>query len=248
LPAFSVAGNPFVEFVQASPSIGPWAADRNDSSGYLGYAVDDIDAAGAILQAAGMQLIAISEPSFAFYQGTDGVVFEVVNKSLVPAASGVNAAQASIDLGQPSHLDIYASELTNIQNQFEQAFNLFWVPSVTFPGLPFVFADGSTVPVTATLLPGVGTTSVVELEQISPNAFPFASGPGFSTLRPAYAAQPGTLPAVMAQLEQAGFIRESTLYVFPGFPLPGFTVGEPVIVVHAGLNGQTIETIDARIP
>jgi hypothetical protein len=200
--------------------------------------VVDLHASGAALLAAGMKLIAISQSSFAFYQGVDGVVIELVDRSLVPAGSGVNTPQPSlISLGVPSHMDIYACEEDALQAQMSRAFGLTWQPPEVVTNVPFEFADGSTQYANVTFLSTERRRPGVELEVINPHPFPFDCGAQSSTLRPAYSAPTGRTLEVKEQLESAGLTMAAASILNE----------EPLVAVYVGTNGYTIEVVDAAL-
>lgn len=233
--AFSKRNAPFLELIEATPAIGPWApqTDIGSAPGYLGYAVDNINKAAAILRASGMQRVARSDSDFSFYQGANGVLIKLVDKSFLPAA-GTNIPQAPIDLGSISHTDIAVQDIVTVRNQLTQALNTTWT-NFYFPNNPFIFEDG--VHYTDAYVSASNTTPVIELEDIKPPLGIFASTDTTYNFHVSYTVPAGTVPAIDAQMQNAGFTLVTSA-VIPGFGL--------ILAYYENSDKVSIEVVDEQ--
>lgn len=122
----SVRGGPFIEIVQASQALGPWAANASSATFFLSYAVDHVLLSSVKLAQAGMTPVALSGDDFAFWKGSGGVLVRLIDKDLVPATGGVNQSQAPIDLGAPAAVAIAPCNQAALKAQLGTALSLDW--------------------------------------------------------------------------------------------------------------------------
>jgi hypothetical protein len=138
----TVRGGPFLEIVQASSKIGPWAADAGHSSFFLSYAVDSVPLSGIGLHRAGLELLASNPGKFAFWRGKGGVLIRLIDKRLAPQ-SGVSQPQAPLDLGPVTVPTIVPCDPAGVLTQLSAALpGIDWRAPALYP-LPFEFSDGT---------------------------------------------------------------------------------------------------------
>jgi len=133
-----------MEFVQASPAIGPWEASADRALPYLSYSVADVDDAATSLEQAGLKLAARAGNSFAYYRASGGVLVRVISRHLMPAGPGSNKAQAPIDLGPPAADALYPCDISRAHEALSRALGIEWRLPQLF-ALPWQLADGSIV-------------------------------------------------------------------------------------------------------
>jgi Glyoxalase/Bleomycin resistance protein/Dioxygenase superfamily len=86
----SVQGPPYVELVQANPTVYPWNATTNFSPSHFGYAVHNLAAASDALVAAGFPRIAtvavpgVDASIFAYHRGPGGMIIELIDAAFAP--------------------------------------------------------------------------------------------------------------------------------------------------------------------
>lgn len=216
--SFSNLNNPFLELVQATPAIGPWAPaeDNGKAPGYQGYAVYNIKSVGHTLKSAGFKLVAKSGSKFAFYRGLNGVLIKLVRADLVPPSAETNNPQALIVFGAIDHPNIVVYDYEKVKNQLAQALSLTWFePDFNFPATPFLYAGIGIVPTDIRFTPS-NTSPVIFIGDAKPHLGPFAASPTTSGFRIVYNAPAGSVPLYRDQLIAAGFALNASVEIPPG--------------------------------
>lgn len=225
---FSVRGAPFVEFVEASPAIGPWSASPSHSSHFISYAVDDVAAAGVVLEQAGMTQAAVSGQSFAIWVGAEDILVKLVDNDLVPEVGGVNESQAAIDLGPLVATSHAACDIGAVRTQLSNALGVSWKLPLTAV-LVGDYAGRGILPIIAQQLSvsREGPPHLV-LEKVTPHDEPFTCG------RPHLHLSVPNVHAAADQMAQAGMRRV-------------LTVVPDIAAVYEGEGGILIEAINGVV-
>lgn len=232
--ALSVRNGPFLELVQATPAIGPWAHQKNIGStpGYQVYVVNNIDQAGSRLVSAGMKKIARA-CNFSIYQGANGILIKLMKSGSLPAGK-INVPQAAIDLGGISHTDIAIQNLPSTRDQLAQALNINWT-EFDSNNVPFDFTDGVHLVNTSVL----ASTSkpVIELELVTPPLGVWATTTSSYNFHVAYTVPAGSVSAVDLQMKAANY----TLNTYINFPGIGM-----ILTYYTNSDNIWIEVVDVR--
>lgn len=234
--AYSVYSDPFIELVEANPPVGPWApqVDSNNAVGYQVYAVSNIHQVDATMVNAGLTKIAFSGNKFAFYKAANGLLIKVINEKLLPPSGGTNIPQAPIDIGPVKHTDVAVRDQDTLKTQFSTLFSINWT-DFAFTDNPITFPEGTVlVDVNVAVSDAIPQ---IQLEKITPPLTVFNSTLTTYDFHPAYVVPAGTMDAVRAQMEAAGFTL-NTYVTLPGFGL--------VLSYYSGLEKIFIEIVDAR--
>jgi len=234
--AYSIYSNPFLELIEVTPAIGPWAPQTGPGStvGYQVYAVSNIHQVDATMVNAGLTKVAFSGNKFAFYQAANGLLVKVINQNLLPPTGGVNTPQAPIDIGPIKHADMAIVDSETLKQQFGTLLSINW-SVFQFTNTPMTFPEGTELVdvdvVVSDKIPQI------QFEKITPPLGVFASSPTSYTFHPAYVVPAGTMDAVRAQMESAGFVL-NTYVILPDVGL--------VLAYFVGPGNYWIEVVDAR--
>lgn len=163
----SARGGPFLELVQASPAIGPWAARSDRAVPFLSYSVDDVSAASRVLAAAGMTPLAIAH-DFVYLRGTGGQFIRLIDRTAMPAR-GTNEEGTTVDLGPPVAAGLYPCDVAALKRQLAAATGITWREPQSFT-LPWELSDGTTRVVSTTATISQTGEPFVNLE--TPHGFP----------------------------------------------------------------------------
>lgn len=234
--AYSVYSNPFLELVEANPPVGPWApqTDPTLGAGYQVFAVQNVHQVDATMQAAGLTKVASSGNKFAFFKAANNLLIKVINQDLLPPTGGVNIPQAPIDIGPVVHTDLAVRDQDTLKAQFGQLFSLNWT-DFNFASTPMTFPQGDLLIDVSVAVSDAEPQ--IQLEKITPPLTVFKSSFTTYNFHPAYVVPGGTMDAVRAQMEAAGFAL-NTYVILPDFGL--------VLSYYTGLENHWIEIVDAR--
>lgn len=228
----STCGGPRVEFDQAAPAVGPWAAGPDHAMPYLSYSVGDVDDTVQNLQRAGWHLQAKADGTLA-YLTAGGLTARVINAKLAPAGAGTNQSPAPIDFGAPIAGAIFPCNIPAAQAALTKGMGITWRAPQVF-SLTWQLADGSTVEHTATGTISQQGPPYPTTEE--PHGFP-GEDPCNATYTPHYlvfVAPGGDVAAADAQMQAAG-LRFIARALAPD--------GSELIAAYRGPGGASVEAV-----
>jgi len=207
---------PLVEFVEASPAIGPWVAGPDHAQPFLSYSVDDLAAAGGALDRAGMRRVSGGR-DFAFFQGSGGQLVRLIERATTAAAQA----------NQPVAISLFPCEPDALKEQLTTGLGISWRAAQPYPLVWMLPETGPRVTVSsATISQGGDPFVAVE----PPHGFPLEDdcSPGYT---PAY------LVFATADVEAAGAQMARA-----GMRLVARSPG--LIGIYRGVGGVSVEAVN----
>lgn len=219
--ASSVSNSPFIELVEVNPAIGPWKCQGEVASppGFLVFAVDNLEESGAVMESTGMKKVASAQchipvvpihgkspvaiSGFSIYEGVEGILVKLITADLL-SSEGDN--EAGLAIGYISHVNLAVNNLNAVQKQLQEALSLRWAPPVTTKKVPYYFpCKDKTQNTDITLVTSIGQTPVIQLEQATPHLGVWEGVDKSYNYHVAYRIPSGTMAAVDAQMQSAGY-------------------------------------------